>query len=110
MPPAGFEPAMPAGERLQTHALDRSANGIGPPDISATNSISSDHTGNDRDIEAVEVYIEVQTGFDQRVFKIYAVLLLNYGHLLKETPIVGPQAVFQEFRRIPTLCMKSPHQ
>jgi hypothetical protein len=22
MPPAGFEPAIPAGERLQTHALD----------------------------------------------------------------------------------------
>ena len=30
MPPAGFEPAIPAGERLQTHALDRSATGIGP--------------------------------------------------------------------------------
>jgi hypothetical protein len=25
----GFEPAIPAGERLQTHALDRSATGIG---------------------------------------------------------------------------------
>ena len=23
MPPAGFEPAIPAGERLQTHTLDR---------------------------------------------------------------------------------------
>jgi hypothetical protein len=29
MPPAGFEPEIPAGERLQTHALDRSATGIG---------------------------------------------------------------------------------
>ena len=29
MPSAGFEPAIPAGERLQTHALDRSATGIG---------------------------------------------------------------------------------
>ena len=29
MPPAGFEPALPAGERLQTHALDRSATVIG---------------------------------------------------------------------------------
>ena len=29
MPPTGFEPAIPAGERLQTHALDRSATGIG---------------------------------------------------------------------------------
>jgi hypothetical protein len=23
MPPEGFEPAIPAGERLQTHALDK---------------------------------------------------------------------------------------
>jgi hypothetical protein len=29
MPSAGFEPTMPAGERLQTHAWDRSATGIG---------------------------------------------------------------------------------
>jgi hypothetical protein len=29
MPSAGFKPAIPAGERLQTHALDRSATGIG---------------------------------------------------------------------------------
>ena len=29
MPPAGFQPAIPASERLQTHALDRSATGIG---------------------------------------------------------------------------------
>ena len=29
MPLAGFEPAIPAGERLQTRALDRSATGIG---------------------------------------------------------------------------------
>ena len=28
MPPAGFEPAIPAGERLQTHPLDRSTTGI----------------------------------------------------------------------------------
>ena len=28
MPPAGFQPAIPAGERLQTYALDRSATGI----------------------------------------------------------------------------------
>jgi len=28
MPPAGFEPAAPASERLKTHALDRAANGI----------------------------------------------------------------------------------
>ena len=29
IPPAGFEPAIPASERPQTHALDRAANGIG---------------------------------------------------------------------------------
>jgi hypothetical protein len=29
MPPAGFEPAIPARERPQTHALDRTATGIG---------------------------------------------------------------------------------
>jgi hypothetical protein len=29
MPPVGFEPAIPASERPQTHALDRAATGIG---------------------------------------------------------------------------------
>jgi hypothetical protein len=29
MPPAGFETAIPASERQQTHALDRAATGIG---------------------------------------------------------------------------------
>ena len=29
MPPAGFEPAILAGEERQTHALDRSVAGIG---------------------------------------------------------------------------------
>jgi len=29
MPPAGFEPAIPASERPQAHTLDRAANGIG---------------------------------------------------------------------------------
>ena len=29
MPPAGFEPAIPASERKQTHALDRTGSGIG---------------------------------------------------------------------------------
>jgi hypothetical protein len=29
MPPAGFEPAVPASERPQTHALDGAANGLG---------------------------------------------------------------------------------
>jgi hypothetical protein len=31
MPPVGFEPAIPASERSQTHALDRAATGIGTP-------------------------------------------------------------------------------
>ena len=29
MPPAGFEPAIPVGDPPQTHALDRSATGMG---------------------------------------------------------------------------------
>jgi len=34
MPPAGFEPTISAGERLQTHALDRAATGTGPFNLS----------------------------------------------------------------------------
>jgi len=30
MPPVGFEPAIPAGERSQTYALDRAAIETGP--------------------------------------------------------------------------------
>jgi hypothetical protein len=29
MPPLGFQPAIPVGDRPQTHALDRSATAIG---------------------------------------------------------------------------------
>jgi len=29
MPPAGFEPTVPASERMQTHTLARAATGIG---------------------------------------------------------------------------------
>jgi hypothetical protein len=29
MPPAGFEPTIPASERPQIHAVDRATNGIG---------------------------------------------------------------------------------
>jgi hypothetical protein len=29
MPPVGLEPTIPVSERLQTHALDRTATGIG---------------------------------------------------------------------------------
>ena len=47
MPPAGFEPAIPAGERLQTHALDRSATGIGVTFFSAfiTTGVRSGYVG-----------------------------------------------------------------
>ena len=31
MPPAGFEPTIPASERSLSHALDRAATGIGLP-------------------------------------------------------------------------------
>jgi hypothetical protein len=31
MPPAGFEPSIPASDRPQTHALDRAATGIVKP-------------------------------------------------------------------------------
>jgi len=34
MPPAGFEPTVPASEWLQTQALDRAATGIGLTDLS----------------------------------------------------------------------------
>ena len=39
MPPAGFEPAIPADERLQTHALNRSATGIGEVQDYFTNHV-----------------------------------------------------------------------
>ena len=35
MPPVGFEPTISAGERPQTHALDRAATGIGTAYISS---------------------------------------------------------------------------
>ena len=42
MPPAGFEPAIPAGDRLQTHALDRSVTGICNTYINTKRQISLD--------------------------------------------------------------------
>jgi hypothetical protein len=36
MPPAGFEPAIPAGERPQTHDLNRTATGIVSEKIKGT--------------------------------------------------------------------------
>ena len=35
MSPAGFEPAIPASERPQTHALDRAATAIGDQTITS---------------------------------------------------------------------------
>jgi hypothetical protein len=40
MPPAGFEPTIPASERPQTHAFERAATGIAPPIISEVIFIS----------------------------------------------------------------------
>jgi len=37
MPPAAFEPALPASKRLQVHALDRAPTGIGLISYTATN-------------------------------------------------------------------------
>jgi len=37
MPPAVFEPTIVLGERPQTHALDRAANGIGPSTVNFLN-------------------------------------------------------------------------
>jgi hypothetical protein len=39
MPPAGFEPAIPASERPQTHALDSAATGIGDKDVNSHNIV-----------------------------------------------------------------------
>ena len=41
MPPAGFEPAVPASERPLTHALDRTATGIGGHNCNLLNSTIS---------------------------------------------------------------------
>jgi hypothetical protein len=44
MPPVGFEPTIPARERLQTHALDGAATGIGEDIIMKSNSEPSAYT------------------------------------------------------------------
>jgi hypothetical protein len=41
MPPVGFEPAIPASERPQTHILDRAATGIGSPWLAWCNYVHS---------------------------------------------------------------------
>ena len=41
MPPAGFKPAISAGERLQAHALDRSATGIGTTTTATTTTTTA---------------------------------------------------------------------
>ena len=44
MPPAGFEPAVPASDRPQTLALDRSATGIGRFDPRTVQPVTSRYT------------------------------------------------------------------
>ena len=39
MPPAGFEPSIPASEQLQTQVLDHAATGIGSTSIDFCNKI-----------------------------------------------------------------------
>ena len=41
MPPTGFEPAVPASERPQTHALDRAATGISLLNNTSTNTTNT---------------------------------------------------------------------
>ena len=52
MLPAGFEPAIPVSESLQTHDLDRTATGIGVLNIYRTN-----------------MYRQTQYTFDKRYLK-----------------------------------------
>jgi hypothetical protein len=56
MSSAGFEPAIPASQRLQTHALDRAATGIGRQKyIQSTNLIiTALHFINSDDMEKYE--------------------------------------------------------
>ena len=57
MPPAEFEPAIPASERPQTHALYREATGIGlenseeqfPSHLPVTTPVTRKHTNTHRD-------------------------------------------------------------
>ena len=42
MPPAGFEPTIPASERPQIHALDRTATGTGHTHLTIAKSIVID--------------------------------------------------------------------
>ena len=44
MPPAGFEPAIPASDRPQTFVLNRSATGIGNFDPRTVQSVASGYT------------------------------------------------------------------
>jgi hypothetical protein len=43
MPPAGFEPEIPAGQLLQTLALNRSATGIGEFDTRSVQPVKPSH-------------------------------------------------------------------
>jgi hypothetical protein len=44
MPPVGFEPTIPVSERPKTHALDRTATGIGGFDPRTVQPVASRYT------------------------------------------------------------------
>jgi hypothetical protein len=44
MPPVGFEPTILVSERPKTHALDRTATGIGPFDPRTVQPVASRYT------------------------------------------------------------------
>jgi hypothetical protein len=44
MPPVGFEPTIPVSERPKTHALDRTASGIGSTNTYVTEIVISVHS------------------------------------------------------------------
>jgi len=73
MPPAGFEPIIPASEWPQTHALDRTATGIG--------------SYNDL------VYYKLLT-----VFTAKSWVLLSKHHNLQEHGIYCENSSFESFR------------
>jgi hypothetical protein len=55
MPPAGFEPIIPASERPQTHTLDRAATGIDCSIIRVLKTSITNVTGRNSPVISVEV-------------------------------------------------------
>ena len=48
MPPTGFEPAIPRGERLQTHALDRAGTMTGDDDDNDNSNNNNNNNNNNK--------------------------------------------------------------